>query len=642
MKLYYDSRNTRFKTPFGAVCCGTKIKFSFRVENDMPPEFVSLRVWDGEEREIEMKIVEGEVESFLYSAEYTAPLCPCLVWYSFYVKDKWNEWTCGNNERGLGGEGIMQSGRDCRAYQITVYEKDFKTPDWFKGKVMYQIFPDRFFRDETKPFEKRGEYIFHEDWYDELSQNMHPFENGPACNDFFGGNLSGIEKKLGYLADLGVEVIYLNPIFEAFSNHRYDTGDYKKIDSGLGDEADFERLCRSAKEFGIRIILDGVFSHTGSDSIYFNKYKTYGEGVGAWQNRESPFREWYFFKENGDYESWWGCRNLPNVDEMCRTYIDHILCGKDAIIKKWLRQGASGWRLDVADELPDEFIKILRKEAKLEKSDAVIIGEVWEDASNKESYGRKREYLLGSELDSVMNYPFKDAALGFLLGEIPGEDFSERLESLFENYPKEVIYSTMNLLGTHDTVRVKTVLGGAEKALSKSEKAKFTLPETAERIALKRLKMAAILQMTYVGSPCIYYGDEIGMQGFEDPFNRMPFNWKCADLDLLETYKALGKLRKNSDCLRLGEIKFEYAKGSLIAYSRIISDEIDVFGEKAENGFFLCVFNSSSNAQRLEFDWAEKYPKKLKGYLSETSIECFDGKIRIDIPPLSGEIYVGG
>jgi len=371
-------------------------------------------------------------------------------------------------------------------------------------------------------------------------------------------------------------------------------------------EEDFKELCEKAEGFGIRIILDGVFSHTGSDSKYFNKYGRYGEG-GAFKDRNSEYRQWYDMAEDGSYKSWWGCSNLPNVNEMNPSYIDYILKSDDSVIKKWLRLGASGWRLDVADELPDEFIKILRKEAKSEKEDAVIIGEVWEDASNKVSYGSQREYLLGDELDSVMNYPFKDLFTGFLLMHFDAVDFSKGIMSIMENYPKPVLYSLMNTVGTHDNMRIKTVLGNPyiPNNLTFEEKQSFRLNCFEETLAIKRMMLIAFFQMTFVGVPCVYYGDEIGMQGLSDPFNRMPFTWRCVDPELLSCYKQLISIRNSVDCLKTGNFKILYAEGDVIVYMRHIENGKDALGRKKKNSQAICVVNRGNEEKNISIEYSE-------------------------------------
>ncbi len=639
MEVFHNSRDIKFRNPKGAVPCGEKVSISLEVRAGYIPDSVRLRLWDGAEHLIEMQNKNAAGNVYLYSADINMPEKSGLLWYYFEVMANGETAYYSNNNNMTGGIGVQTPYPTDNSYQITVYNKNFKTPDWFKKTIMYQIFPDRFFKADGEITDKKTAYRMHGDWYEPIFFDRHPFEDGPACNDFYGGNLKGIIQKLDYLKDLGISVIYLNPIFEAFSNHRYDTGDYSKIDPILGNEEDFKELCDRAADKGIRIILDGVFSHTGSDSVYFNKYKTYGEGVGACQSYESPCGNWYEWDESGGYNSWWGCSNLPNVREMEPTYIDYILTDRDAIIKKWLKLGASGWRLDVADELPDEFIKILRHEAKSAKSDAVIIGEVWEDASNKVSYGKQREYLLGNELDSVMNYPFKDGTIGFLTGGISAEDFAEKMLSIIENYPKEALYSNMNLLGTHDTWRVKTVLGGQyiSDGMSNEQKKNFRLDAANETLAIKRLRLAAFMQMTFVGVPCIYYGDEIGMQGLGDPFNRMPYTWRCVDTELLEYYKKSAMLRNNNDCLKTGDFEIVYAFDGVLVYLRKIVSQTDVFGEPGQNGTVLCVVNRNEENRTVKLD--DLKLKNLKGYFRGEVIGGGEN-VEFTINALSAEAYI--
>ncbi len=635
MQIYHNSRNKKFREPFGALPSESTVKISLLVEDGAEDVRAFLRLWDGEERLIPMEKDHGG----MFAVNLEMPKTPTLLWYYFIVEENGRRYFYCKTKN---GEGEIIDHSNDSSWQITIYDKNFKTPDWFKHSIMYQIFPDRFFKSQ-KACEisgKKTEYTLYEDWYSPIFIQKHPFENGPAYNDFFGGNLRGIIEKIPYLKNLGIGVIYLNPIFEAFSNHRYDTGDYGKIDPILGTEEDFKELCEKCEENGIRIILDGVFSHTGSDSVYFNKYGSYGEGEGAFRDSNSPYRNWYqWCGENGGYNSWWGCSNLPNVNEMEPTYIDYILASDDAIIKKWIKRGAFGWRLDVADELPDEFIKILRQEVKRENPEAVVIGEVWEDASNKESYGVRREYLLGDELDSVMNYPFKDGVLAFLTGGISAEEFSERMGELFEHYPFEALYSAMNILGTHDTMRAKTYLSGQyiDPYLSMEEKGKFRLDAKSETRAIKRLKLGAFLQMTFAGVPCIYYGDEIGMQGLGDPYNRMPYSWRCVDAELLEFYKKITELRNYCDALKTGAFETLYAKDGIFVYLRKVENGKDVFGEKAKNGKYLCVVNRNENAEKIELELPDAI--RFEALLGENSAICKNGIAEIEINGLNCEIF---
>lgn len=646
MQIYHNSRGSLYRSPLGAVKTGETVRLAIEVSDADTVTGVRLRLWiDDKESFLDMEKSGGGLTGEFYYTELNVPDSPCLVWYYFVISTKNGDIYYSNNSGMYGGVGEMTENATGRSYQITVYDRGFKTPAWFKNSVMYQIFPDRFCPDR-KFYEiprKRCEYTIHEDWYEPLSHNMHPFENGPACNDFYGGSLKGIASKLGYLKELGISTIYLNPIFEAYSNHRYDTGDYSKIDPILGTEEDFAELCRAAAENGIGIILDGVFSHTGSDSVYFNKYGNYGENTGAYRDVNSPYRSWYKWMADGGYESWWGCSNLPNVNETEPTYIDRILRSDDAIIKKWLRLGALGWRLDVADELPDSFIKTLRENVKSENPDAVIIGEVWEDASNKVSYGEKREYLFGGELDSVMNYPFKDGVIDFLMGHIKAAELGERMLSLMENYPKEAMYAAMNIVGTHDTARIKTVLGGqfSHDGMSEAEKQSLRLPPHAETVAIERVRLAAFMQMTFVGVPCIYYGDEIGMQGLGDPYNRMPYTWRCVDCETLDFYKRLTRLRNDNPCLRTGAFIQLFADGDVYAYARETVGGKDVFGEKSENGCMICIINCGDGDARVRIDLAPCVTeiKSLCGIIGGGEIAPEHGKAEVRLAPRSAEMF---
>ncbi len=625
MEIYYNSRNEKYKTPFGALKTEEIAKLCIDCTE---AEMAYVRLWvNSEEVLVPMKKTETGFE-----AEVKMPEKPQLLWYHFIID--------GLNGRGFNrkyiytngnGEGVLRDIPEGNSFQITVYDKNFTTPDWFKNSVMYQIFPDRFFCGEKLP-KKREEYVLHSDWYEPFTPQAHPYEMGPACNDFYGGNLKGIEEKLPYLKELGISVIYLNPIFDAYSNHKYDTADYSKIDPMFGTEEDFVSLCKKAEALGIRIILDGVFSHTGSDSKYFNKYGNYGENTGAYRDISSPYRSWYKLLPDGSYESWWGCTNLPNINETEPTYLDYILRDKDAIIKKWLKLGASGWRLDVADELPDSFIKTLRKEAKSQKSDSVIIGEVWEDASNKVSYSEQREYLLGDELDSVMNYPFKDSMIGFIMGNISAEQFCGNIMSIAENYPREVLYSLMNIAGTHDTMRIKTVFGGQNipDNLTDEEKWRFSLDGKEETLAISRQKLMAFMQMTFMGVPCVYYGDEIGMEGLSDPYNRKPYTWRRINPELLRFYKEMIKLRNDNQFLRTGEFKPLYAKDGVFVYLREITGGKDALGKKAQNGAGIFVVNCSEVEKTVELE-----------NLSERVLKILGGESKISILPMKTQIFMG-
>ena len=500
-----------------------------------------------------------------------------LYWYHFGMD------TCYGRRyimKGFAGEGFISESEHEPRFQLLVYEKDFETPSWMPGGIMYQIFPDRFYNSGTPKTGIYPDKKLHKKW--NLIPDWKPDKNGLITNsDFFGGDLIGIKEKLHYLKSLGVTCIYLNPIFEAYSNHRYDTGDYEKIDPVLGNEEDFRELCEEAKKLGIYIINDGVFSHTGSDSKYFNRENRY-PGNGAYNSTESPYYTWYKFIEWPNiYNSWWGFYTLPEVEELSASF-DEYINGDDGIIRKWMRVGNSGWRLDVADELPDEFIQHIREAVKAEDPDALLLGEVWEDASNKESYGSRRQFLYGNELDSVMNYPFRDAILGFLdCGD--GRDMIEIVLNVLENYPRPVIRCLMNLLGTHDTERVLTLLvGERQNGRGREWQAATSLTPEQREYGLRRMRLASGILYTLPGVPCIYYGDEVGMEGYRDPFNRCTFPWGREEKDLLDWYRRLGDMRHACKCLVDGELIEFGSTGRTMGYIR--ND-----GEK----MLLCVFNAA-------------------------------------------------
>ena len=351
----FDSRSEFCKKPFGAAPCGSEVMFHVRPltrDGYSRCVLVARREFSGEEIQMELlpEAVDGERTRF--TGVLTAPTEPELLWYHFRL-------IRSDGSTALLDQSGWQETGEIQSWQLTVYEKT-ATPLWFGGGVVYQIFPDRFCRlslpDHTGLV---GNRWVHENWNDQPVWAPDP--DGEVRNrDFFGGSLNGITAKLDDLAALGVTVLYLNPIFESASNHRYNTADYLRIDPMLGTEEDFRRLCREAKQRGIRVILDGVFNHTGSQSRYFNADGFY-PGVGAAQSTDSPYFNWFSFHPwPTDYDAWWGIMTLPAVQENEPDYRDFIIRGQDSVVRHWLRAGASGWRLDVADELPDDFIAEIR------------------------------------------------------------------------------------------------------------------------------------------------------------------------------------------------------------------------------------------------------------------------------------------
>lgn len=569
----FHSRSLACKKPYGAAPAGMKVEFAAYPRREQGISRMTLWVEeDGQQAEAyPMRWFGLAGARDEYGASFTPPHAG-LYWYWFTFDTADGPRFCA---RGYGGRcEVLDSMGD--RFQLTVYDPSYRPPRWFGEGITYNIFPDRFCRDKA-PEQPEGEgvveRVLHQNW-DDIPVYL-PDEHGEILNnDFFGGTLRGVYAKLDYLESLHVTTIYFNPIFQAYSNHRYDTGDYKRIDPLLGCEEDFRALCSEAARRGMRVVLDGVFNHTGYDSRYFNARGHY-DSVGAFQSKESPYFSWFDFHNwPNEYGSWWGIYTLPQVNETDGSYQDYIIEDEDSVVRRWLRLGASGWRLDVADELPDSFIQKLNAAARREKSDALIIGEVWEDASNKIAYSERRRYFQGGELDSVMNYPLRDAILGFLNGGT-AEHFAESMECIRENYPRDVFYNLMNVVGTHDTARALTLLGVTENEwkMDRNGRAHYQLPPDRLEIALRRLRMAAVIQFTMPGSPTIYYGDEAGQQGFEDPFNRRTYPWGHENQELLAFYRKLCEIRAEEQTLADGDLQFsDTTAGALLRYERTSGD----------------------------------------------------------------------
>ncbi len=498
-----------------------------------------------------------------------------LIWYEFLlISDSFTYFTHteNNNDVTLAN---CNSGRFC----MLLTKEAHSTPDWFKGEIMYQIFPDRFARGGDVPI--REDAVINPDWDNGIPQFAKEVGGHLDNNEFFGGTLYGIADKLDYIESLGVGVIYLNPIFEAFSNHKYDTANYMKVDEMFGGDEALEHLIAEAKKRGIRVILDGVFNHTGNDSIYFNAKNRYAT-IGAMQGTESPYYTWYHFTPDGKYEAWWGIEILPRLKHEGEGCAEYFL-SDDGVIAHYLKKGTSGWRLDVADELSDKFLDGLRTAAKSANDDAVIIGEVWENAAIKIAYGARRRYFLGDQLDSVMNYPFRNAVIDYLeTGD--STVLADTLTEVFATYPRENAHCLMNILGTHDTERILSVLGDKEHdGLSATELSTRRLSNEDREKAKKLLKIASAIQFTVYGIPSVYYGDEAGMEGYRDPFCRMPYPWGREDKEITEHYKLLGKIRKENSVLARGEFRVVISSGSLIVYERKEGDKVIYLAANASN-----------------------------------------------------------
>ena len=550
MRILYDSKQSIFKTPFGTLTPGEVCTMHIHIPSTVRANHVQLELLYHDHapyRPFNFEFCEKKGAYDIFRLQFSIPQTG-LYFYYFRIHNPDGSFRLYKQ----GDDTNMEAGD---LWQLSCVPADFETPDWAKGAVIYQVFPDRFCcggKPETEG--KLQPFVLHKHWHEEVFWQPTP-EGVVLNNDFYGGNFQGIIEKMDYIASLGTTVLYLNPVGKSFSSHRYDTGDYKTPDPMLGTLEDFSRLCEAAHARGIRVILDGVYSHTGSDSLYFNRAGTF-PGVGAYQSESSPYRSWYNFHPWPDsYDSWWGFNTLPTVNKMDPEFIKYIITDEDSVIAHWLRLGCDGFRLDVADELPDEFLKILRDRVKELKPDAYVLGEVWEDASNKEAYGRRRRYFVDAELDSVMNYPFRTAILNFIRGRDSGKALRDTVMTIAENYPPQVFHCNMNLLGTHDTPRILTALVDDFEGPREAQAAR-RLSRNQMDVARERLLTASFLQYTLPGSPSLYYGDEALMEGHRDPFNRRPFPWGREDWELQNHFKRLGSLRKSQEPLRLGDIRF--------------------------------------------------------------------------------------
>lgn len=612
MNRMFCSRDPAYRNPVGALAAGENLHLRLRLPRSFGCRgaYLSIRV-DGESGTSDSAMYWCGMDGYdheWWECDYR-PTRTGVYWYCFRLNTNFGPRTLCKGARGVGQ---FQS---TDWFQLTVYDPDFRTPDWLSGGVIYQIFPDRFNRSNKPKQDVPGDRIFHlnrweqPEWQPDASGE---YEN----NDYFGGDLQGITEKLDYLQSLGVTCLYLNPIFEAHSNHRYNTADYEKIDPLLGTEEDLKNLCDAAKARGMHVLLDGVFNHTGSDSRYFNRNDRYPE-CGAFQSLDSPYADWFDFTQWPTcYASWWGFQTLPVIRHDSTDFQKYIT-DPGGISDKWIGCGTSGWRLDVVDELSDPMLDALRIATKRANPDALLLGEVWEDASNKVSYNRRRHYLLGQQLDSVMNYPFRKAILEFFAFQ-DANRFAEIVESIVENYPPQVTRLLMNMLGTHDTERALTALGG-ERSYGRNRVWQSTQKMTPlqRMVGLRRLRAAAAIQYCLPGVPSLYYGDETGMEGYRDPFNRGCYPWGREDQGLVDWFRRLGALRSEVSCLREGAYRTMATESQLLAFERV--DEEDRL---------LCICNAGMNncTWTLPAGWGKARAvigkKPRKGVVSLDPISC--------------------
>ncbi len=599
--IYFDSKNPNCKFPFGSVEQDKEMTFKIFVKDGVYINSVELHIYeDGADIpyvfSMALNCKRGDESEFITKISLNKV---GLYWYRFLFKTE---------------KGEYQYRRDGDDFQFTVYDKNYVTPDWVKGGVIYHIFVDRFCKgkDSKAVFNKSGVL---KQWGEEVTI-VDP-DGVFRANDFYGGNFQGIIDKLPYLKKLGVTILYLSPIFKSSSNHRYDTGDYEFVDELLGDESKFQELLQKSESIGIRVMLDGVFNHTGADSKYFNKFGNYPT-IGAYQSKQSPYYDWFdFYNFPDEYHCWWGITVTPTISQRAKSFRD-MISGEGGIIDKWTRLGVKGWRLDVVDELREDFVEDIREAVKRNGDDNLLIGEVWEDASNKIAYSYRRHYFQGKQLDGVMNYPFKEATLAYAMGG-NASDFANTVMTIVENYPKQSLDVTMNLIDSHDTARALSVLSGVDMSGTDKEYRKnFRLSKEGYDFAKRRLIMASTLQFMLPGVPSIFYGDEQGMEGYEDPLCRRCFDWDNIDRELLAHYTKLGKIRNKFKEQVCGDTSFENQNNLLVLCRKNRNKTLKVVANNTNlTQSFYCPKAKQEllSGEKLEGDTFEILPYSVKIFL---------------------------
>ena len=562
-QIHYNAWQLEFKRPFGALQAGNNVQFSVKVDCQSVTQ-VAVGVTKLDENTVFYPLTQDENEPGRYTGEIKITTSGLYHYYFRVRRENDTALYLGHLHGGTGKETTDIS--KVEPFQLTSYDRQVPRPEWYRNAVFYQIFPDRFANgnphgeiDGKKPntflyatTADRPMYIYDEN-------------HKIARWDFYGGNLRGIIAKLPYLKRLGVTALYLNPIFEASSNHRYDTNDYLKIDPMLGTEEDFKTLIMMLHENDMHLILDGVFNHVGKNSRYFNAGHLYGEQTGAANDKNSSYYEWFNFKHYPDqYDCWWGVDDLPTVNKDNPSYQQFIYGERGSVLTKWNDLGVDGWRLDVADELPDDFLRAIRR--NLDRyDDRILIGEVWEDASSKVSYGHRRSYVSGDNLYGTMNYPLRQWVINFLQGHGELAKVGEDLLTLVENYPRNFLLDCLNNLGTHDTERILTVLNQS----------------------VPMVKIAFALLFNLPGIPCVYYGDEAGVEGGKDPDNRRYFPWGRENTELQKTVHYWSDIRQECEALKEGQTGVMVAGNEVLGLIRYTSDRATLLLVNRKNQYAL-------------------------------------------------------
>ncbi len=654
VRLLHDSFSIAYRSPGGAVAAGTPVTLRLRVTGARPKRAsVRIEVSDPVAGTAKLSTLRMARRGSIWTVSYRTPAKPSLVSYSFRVTIGRRTLWYGDDNSGTdvtkGGTGRATSSRG-DAFHITVYARSFTTPAWLQGAVVYSIFPDRFRNgDPSNDYCRAGSTSGCPTFYGNIPALLHPTWNEPLEDsratgvfnrDFFGGDLEGVTEKLDYLKSLGVDAVWLTPIFKARSNHRYDTDDYLQVDPALGGDAAFATLAAAAKARGIRLILDGVFNHTSSDSRYFDRYGRYPE-LGACESPSSPFRDWYEITGNDvpcrSYSGFANLDSLPTLNDASASVRDFVYRGSDSVVRHWTTRGADGWRLDVAHELSHSWWRDFRTTVKGYAPDAPLIGEITAGPADA------TEYLFGDELDGVMNYRFRQIANGFARqtswtdssGTIPAlrpSQAAHALQAILEDYPKQAAAVSFNLIDSHDTNRALHVL---------------TEPGDSVAIASERLRLAALLQFTSFGAPMIYYGDEVGINapgksGFGDPYNRAPFPWTDEsgtigtygppDTGTTQYYAQLGALWHLHPALRTGSLVTLFASADLYAFARVAPPDKPV----------VVVLNKADHEAKDAIPIRGLYPNGLlQDELTGEKFAVGSGDLRVVVPPRSGLVLAG-
>ncbi len=649
----HDSRSLQFKQPFGAQPVGTPILFAMSSK----PGISAVTLM------IEKRRLEGNQEVLEYTPTAALPMTlaqsdQAAVWQANYVFEQpavygyWFDVTIDgqhyayqNNsdvvywtrEKGSNGVGKMEPFPDSnerfkaiRRFRHTTYQKNFTVPSWASKAVYYYIFPERFrngnLNNDPKMGVSRyhnGQIEVHKNWLDR------PYKPGTGDgsdstynNDFFGGDLQGIIDKLGYIADLGANVIYMTPIFKAASNHKYDTADYTQVDPAFGSNEDFTRLTNEAKLRGIKVMVDASLNHVGADSLYFDRFGNYG-GSGAFANEKinptSPYADWFIFDPSKptaelQYRGWVGVSDLPELNKNSAAFRAFVLTSPDSITKRWLTAGASGWRMDVTPWVPDDFWRQWRKVVKETDPQAMTVAETWWDSS---------KFFLGDMFDSTMNYIFRNTVLDYVNGG-DAKKLYANLELTRELYPAQSFHSLMNLLGSHDQARPMHIFGATDEQ-----------NEATLSVAKDRLKLAVQFQMWFPGSPAVYYGDEVGMLGGEDPYNRAAYPWSDLggkpDNALLAEFKALITMRRQHPILSEGKLH-----APLFLDANVI-----VLLRQSENGWAITATNNHTKEKTVSFDLPSTLADSSWGNLQGgTAIRSSGKRLQISLPAMGGKVYV--